>query len=386
MSDQNKYKTKSFEEKKQEVDQLIESAEKKIEEHFISEESIKECLRYMSNFYNYSLNNAMLINNQFKGALAVGSYDFWKKQGYSVKKGEKGIKILVPIKSKPKFRRGKEELVEVEKATDKEKELIKNGELKVIQGTYFKLGNVFDISQTTAKASDLPDIFPNKWIEGDVAGYEFLYKGIEKVAEKIGVTIKEPTYELGVVKGASLPYTKEVIYNPRNGELQNIKTLFHELAHAKLHTKDTRENYTREEKEFQAEMVAYTMGQYFGLDTSDYSINYLHGWTNGKELKDKQNLLKEVRETTISYINIIEESVLKEVSKELEKYEGINFSSAKEAISIYNSIKENEKEVLSSSNDKTSFFLQKNSENDRFSNIYKNIIQKSNEKENELEM
>ena len=158
------------------------------------------------------------------------------------------------------------------------------------------------------------------------------------------------------------------------------------MAHAKLHTKDTRENYTREEKEFQAEMVAYTMGQYFGLDTSDYSINYLHGWTNGKELKDKQNLLKEVRETTISYINIIEESVLKEVSKELEKYEGINFSSAKEAISIYNSIKENEKEVLSSSNDKTSFFDEKNSENDRFSNIYKNIIQKSNEKENELEM
>ena len=200
------------------------------------------------------------------------------------------------------------------------------------------------------------------------------------------MTIKEPTYELGVVKGASLPYTKEVIYNPRNGELQNIKTLFHELAHAKLHTKDTRENYTREEKEFQAEMVAYTMGQYFGIDTSDYSINYLHGWTNGKELKDKQNLLKEVRETTISYINIIEKSVLKEVSKELEKYEGINFSSAKEAISIYNSIKENEKEVLSSSNDKTSFFDEKNSENDRFSNIYKNIIQKSNEKENELEM
>ena len=44
MSNQKKYKTKSFEEKKQEVDHLIESAEKKIEEHFISEESIKECL------------------------------------------------------------------------------------------------------------------------------------------------------------------------------------------------------------------------------------------------------------------------------------------------------------------------------------------------------
>lgn len=123
-------------------------------------------------------------------------------------------------------------------------------------------------------------------------------------------------------------------------------------------------------------MLEYTKGQYFGLDTSDYSINYLHGWTNGKELKDKQNLLKEVRETTISYINIIEESVLKEVSKELEKYGEMSLSSAKEAISIYNSIKENEKEVLSSSNDKTSFFDEKNRESDRLSNIYINIIPK----------
>ena len=54
----------------------------------------------------------------------------------------------------------------------------------------------------------------------------------------------------------------------------------------------------------------------------------------------------------------------------------MSLSSAKEAISIYNSIKENEKEVLSSSNDKTSFFDEKNRESDRLSNIYINIIPK----------
>ncbi|MGL4109018.1 ArdC-like ssDNA-binding domain-containing protein [Clostridium sp. LP20] len=356
MSNPNKYKTKSFEEKKKEVDQLIESAEKKLEGYFVSEESIKECLKYMSKFYNYSLNNAMLIDNQFNGALAVGSYEFWKKQGYSVKKGEKGIKILVPIKSKPKFIRNNKDLVEVIKATEKEKESIKNGEIKIIQGTYFKLGNVFDISQTTAKVSDLPEIFPNKWIEGEVENYKFIYKGMEAVAKSIGVEILKPDYELGVVKGVSLPYSNEVMTNSRNSELQNMKTLLHELTHSKLHNKETRDNYTTSEKEFQAEMAAYTICSYFGLDTSDYSLQYLHSWTKGREFEDKQKLLKEVKEISVNYINIIEREVLKEVSQELQFYgDELAYGSAREGIKLYNEIKKNEREDLDKDNNKSSF-------------------------------
>src|SRR5665648_1082093 len=126
-----------------------------------------------------------------------------------------------------------------EQKESEEKIKIKDGDLQVQKSrTYFAQGYVFDVSQTNAKAQDLPKIFPNKWLEGTVKNYSILLQGMEKIAEKIGVKIIETKQELGVAKGVSYPYKKEVALNPRNTELQNVKTLLHELTHAKLHTMD----------------------------------------------------------------------------------------------------------------------------------------------------
>lgn len=99
-------------------------------------------------------------------------------------------------------------------------------------------------------------------------------------------------------------------------QLQNVKILIHELAHAKLHTMETRDNYTTNEKEFQAEMVVYVVCSYFGLDTSEYSFSYISSWTKDVELKDKEKLLNEVRETSKEYIEVIEDTLIndKEIS------------------------------------------------------------------------
>ena len=185
--------------------------------------------------------------------------------------------------------------------------------------TYFTQGYVFDVSQTNATALDLPDIFPNRWLEGTVKNYSILYKGMEEIANKIGVKIVEIKQELGVAKGVSFPYKKEVALNPRNTELQNVKTLLHELTHAKLHTMDKVGQYETHEKEFQAELTAYTVCSHFGIDTSDYSLKYLHDWTQNKTLKDKKQLLKEVRETTVEYIEILEETLINEREVEPEE-------------------------------------------------------------------
>ncbi|MEI2393301.1 ImmA/IrrE family metallo-endopeptidase, partial [Priestia megaterium] len=166
-----------------------------------------------------------------------------------------------------------------------------------------------------AKASDLPKIFPNRWLEGNVEDYKALYKGMEAIAEKNGISIIQPKEELGAAKGVSYTLTKEVALNPRNSERQNVKTLIHELAHAKLHTKDTHLNYTAAEKEFQAEMTAYTVSSYFGIDTSEYSLDYLSHWTKGKSFEDKTKLLKEVHETSVGFIETIEETLVKEREK-----------------------------------------------------------------------
>lgn len=315
-----KYPTKSPEEKKEAIQALTKKMEKSVEGYFRSPEDMKEYLSFMANFHQYSISNISLIQTQFQGAAAVGSFSFWKEKGFSVQKGEKGIQILVPNRTVPKFKDQEGKWKSVNKASEEEKKKVEKGQIEVQPGRlYFSVGNVFDISQTNASAKDLPHIFPNRWLEGSIEDYKSLYKGMEAIAEKNGVKIIEPKEELGVAKGVSYTLTKEVALNPRNSELQNVKTLLHELAHAKLHTKETHMNYTAPEKEFQAEMTAYTVASYFGIDTSEYSLGYLANWTQGRELKDKTRLLKEVHDTSMEFIETIESNLNKENEKSHEK-------------------------------------------------------------------
>ena len=314
------YNKKSKEDKEREVNELLEKANKGIENCFNSPEQIKELANYMGKFYNYSFRNTFLIQNQFVGAIAVGSYGFWKEKGFTVNKGEKGIKILVPNRLSDYFINAEGKEVKLNKATIEEKKLIEQGKIEVKKGKLlFNKGYVFDVSQTNAKAEDLPKIFPNRWLEGEVQNYDLMYKAMENIAKKIGVKIIEPKSELGAAKGVSYPLTKEVALNPRNTQLQNVKTLIHELAHAKLHTIETRDKYTSNAKEFQAELTAYTVCKYFGLDTAEYSFRYISSWTKDVELKDKENLLNEVRETVKEYIEVIEDTLTKSNELEVEK-------------------------------------------------------------------
>ncbi|MBE7106378.1 ImmA/IrrE family metallo-endopeptidase [Bacillus cereus] len=315
-----KYQTKSPEEKKEAVQALTKKMEKSIEGYFRTPGDLKDYLSFMAKFYHYSPSNISLIQSQFEGAKAVGSFSFWKEKGFAVKKGEKGIQILVPNRTIAKFKDKEGTWKTVTKANEEEKKQIESKSVEVKPGRlYFAVGHVFDVSQTNAKTEDLPRIFPNRWLEGSVTDYQSLYKGMEAIAEKNGVKIIEPKQELGVAKGVSYTLTKEVALNPRNSELQNVKTLLHELAHAKLHTAETHMNYTAPEKEFQAEMTAYAVSSYFGIDTSEYSLGYLASWTQGKEMKDKTKLLKEVHETSIEFIETIENTLEKENEKTNEK-------------------------------------------------------------------
>lgn len=358
------YNKKSKEDKEKEVNNLLEKANEGIEKCFTSPENFKELISYMSKFYNYSFRNTFLIQEQFKGALAVGSYAFWKEKGFTVNKGEKGIKILVPNRLSDYFINSKGEEVKLSKATPEEKRLIEQGEIEVRKGKLiFNQGYVFEVSQTNAKAKDLPKIFPGRWLDGEVNNYDLMYKAMENIANKIGVRIIEPKEELGSVKGVSYPLTKEVALNPRNTQLQNVKTLIHELAHAKLHTMETRDNYTTNEKEFQAEMSAYAVCSYFGLDTSEYSFRYIKSWTENVELKYKEKLINEVRETVKEYIEIIEETLINsnslllenkdKIEQKLEDEKLINFL-GKDRV-VINEITRDELEKIINENDSNIF-------------------------------
>src|SRR5699024_7964120 len=226
-------KRKTLEQKKEEVRDLTAKMDDSIDYYFESPEQMNELMSFMLKFYHYSPKNAALIRNQFEGAQAVGSYNFWKEKGFQVQKGEKAIKVLVPNKTAPKFKAVDGKWKNVKYATEHEKEQIKNGKLEQQKSRlYFSAGNVFDISQTNAKARDLPEIFPNKWMEGDVANYQTMLESMHGIGSKLDVTIGEPFDELGAAKGAFYhsvhdKHNGHIGLNSRNGELQNIKTLLH---------------------------------------------------------------------------------------------------------------------------------------------------------------
>ncbi|MYL22026.1 ImmA/IrrE family metallo-endopeptidase [Halobacillus litoralis] len=326
-----KKRTKSAKDKKQEIEKLTEDRNKEVEKFFESDEQMKAYLTFMSKFYNYSARNTILIQKQFLGAEAVGSFKFWKDKGFPVQKGEKGIKVLVPYKYKV-FERERTNgsgtvKTPVKYATKKEKEGMTQGNIPVKEKLAYTTGHVFDVSQTSATAEDLPEIFPNKWLEGDVENYKEMVHSLKGLAEQMDVKVMDhPRGELGAAKGVYVEYQqpnrdgsydlrKAIELNPRNSELNNVKTLIHELAHAKLHNTSTENSKTlnKNEKEFQAELTAFTVCSYFHLDTSDTSLNYLHHYTrNHQSINDKLTLMEEVKSTSYEFITHLEKDLLKE--------------------------------------------------------------------------
>lgn len=314
------YKKKSFEDKQKEIEELTNKMTEQIESYFISEDALKEHLAFMSNFHNYSLRNTILIENQFMGAKAVGSFKFWQDKGISVQKGEKGIKILVP--TPVEYFKRNEDWVQIKFANAKEKEQLKKGTLETQKKLFFKVGHVFEYTQTNAREKGMPvsEIFGQYHKDGIINNEKEMIAALHKVSEKVGFEIlEEPPEELGTAKGVAFPYEKKIALNPRNTAYENVTTLIHELAHAKLHTPDVRDSLTRAEREFQAEMVSYVVANRYGIDTEDFSLSYLASWTQqGKELKDKERLLNGVKETASEFIDVIDNHFSKVQLKEKE--------------------------------------------------------------------
>lgn len=303
------FNKKTDEQKQQELKELVDKLESQVQQVTHSREELIEYLGFMTNFYDYSFKNSMLIQQQFPGAVAVGSYKKWQDLGVQVKEKSK-IKIFRGFEKPSAFKTSKGEWKAVSKATEKEEQMISNGDLEVSQTKVaFIKGDVWDISQTDTPASELPRLFPNKWLEGKVENYEGLKVALEVYMENIGVSYDTVEIELGSAKGYYRRDNHSIALNPRNSELQNVKTLVHELSHATLHKK---EGLTSAEMEFQAELTAVSVCKHFGLDTTDYSLDYLYGWTKSASFEDKQLLLEHVYGITRTMVETIEQSFIQQ--------------------------------------------------------------------------
>ena len=321
------WKAKSKEEKQKELDDLIALSNKKIEQYQADPKEMAEFAKFMSRIHNYSPLNLSLIDEQFKGAIAVASYEGWKKLGFQVQKGEKGIGVYAhaPVTI---FIDENGEQKTLREATKEEKIKIKNGELTSRKINHFKKGYVFDVSQTNATEADLPKIFPNRvWnFKIDDISLVQLEKGVADVADKLNISIqdmKESTIgELGTARGAYVQYLdgkEEIALNSRNSRTQNLAVSIHELAHKRLHNKNEKgSEYSTPVKEFQAEMTSFVVCNNYGIDTSEQTIPYIASWTKNNEKinpKEFRQIMKEVSATAMEFIETIDKRILDEQQK-----------------------------------------------------------------------
>lgn len=264
--------------------------------HYLDSEQFKSFLDTMSKFHNYSLNNIHLLKMQNPNVSQVASFNKWKADfDRTVKKGSKALKIWVPYQVKTKISANQNEL----SFSPSENEM----EQKEVTVTRFKLGNVFDVSQTEGK--ELPKAIHE--LTGDVKDYEDLYRAAKAVSMDNQIPISFEEIKRESANGYYSPDENRIVISKGlKGQEQILKTIFHEMAHADLH-RGSNAQYGDDQyhkQELQAESVAYVVANHFGFDTSSYSFGYLAIWAKDKNgFEDMVEQLQVVQKEAKSLID-----------------------------------------------------------------------------------
>ena len=240
-------------------------------------------LRSLSRFHDYSLCNTILIAMQMPSATHVASFRSWKRDfNRHVRKGERGIEILVPMLVK-----------------DKDEDA--DGERRRLVG--FRVGHVFDVSQTDGEP--LPTL-----VDEVSAGFE----RYEAVLDAVRAVSAYPvTFSMDLPEGTNGCFRRgeSIAIRANMPEGQTVKTALHELAHSRLHDGDPEGMPDRAMREVQAESVAYAVSSALGLDTSGFSFGYVASWAVGRTDEEMRACLQVVRDAA--------KAMLEDLQKALEE-------------------------------------------------------------------
>lgn len=291
------YQTKTLEERKQQMNEILENLENGVRDVFTSENYLNY-LETFSKFHNYSFSNIILILLQYPGASYVASFKDWTtKFNRIVKKGEHGIKILVPT---PKKVTMEKEVTNPDGTTS-----IEEVERKHL---YFKTGYVFDISQTMG--DELPTLV--KTLKYESNDLDNLLNNLFSTSE---VKID---YDYSLAENSANGYynllTQQIFLKPTLSALHKLKTIAHEYSHylqETLHAAYTKE-MDRGTKEVIAESCAYCVLSMLAnefnmekLDSSEYSFGYVASWGSRdlKELKSTLTLISDISNQIFNWIS-----------------------------------------------------------------------------------
>lgn len=252
-------------------------------------EQIAEMLEFGSKFYQYSLNNMKLIYSQNCHAVYVQSFEAWKEMGANVQKGQKGIKIFVPVQSTLlKLGEGKE--IPLSAATQHQKALYKSGQIQGRKTIHFKVGNVFDISQTDFPTERYPEMFSMGYPSrkhADVA------EGLREFCQSIGVEVACQPLNSISLRGFFSHGDNRIVINELLNDTQKLCTLSHEIGHA-VHEHAARD-ISDIQKEFEADSISIMIQSHFGIELTETRKAHLAAcyrkfkeeiWSDNPEITD----------------------------------------------------------------------------------------------------
>ena len=300
--------------RKAEMDEITTKLEKGVKEVFTTD-GYKNYLNFCAKLPRYSVNNQILIMLQRPDATMCQSFGGWKDMNRFVKRGEKGIRILAPAPYKMQKEQDKVDAAG-KPILDKDGEPVK--ETVEITVNAFKPVSTFDVSQTEGDPIPIVGIAE---LTGSVEGYEVLLDAIKEV---VPVPVTFENIDSGA-KGYYHLEENRIVVQEGMSEAQTVKTLLHEASHQALHSREAQqaggEAKSKNQKETEAESVAYVVCQHYGIDTSDYSFAYVATWSADKDVPELKASLDTIRRTASELITKIDEKVQAcETAKEVDKF------------------------------------------------------------------
>lgn len=238
----------------------------------------RQMLIAAARFPTYSPSNVLLIAAQRPDATRVAGIRTWNNLGRRVIKGEHGIGILAPCTYRSATAdadaRTREGEPMVARSADAEPV-----SMRELRG--FRVVHVFDVSQTDG--APLPTVEPHV-LTGD--GPEHLWAHLAALVADDGFALERGPCPPGA-NGYTAYRSNTVRIRDDVEPAQSTKTLAHELGHIRADHEHRFPDYAsnpqcRGRAEVEAESIAYLVAATAGMDTANYSLPYIAGWSEGR--------------------------------------------------------------------------------------------------------
>jgi antirestriction protein ArdC len=235
-------------------------------------ETFRRYLEVQARFHRYSYGNVLLILAQRPDATQIAGYQAWKQLGRQVRRGERGIKIVIPMRLRERDQNqsestdpGSEPDGPAPDGRVSDPSTDRRGRLR------FGVGTVFDIDQTDGEPLPAIDV---PVLTGDDGAA--LYGRLEAVAHDQGLTVQRGSPRL--VRAETMGFyspTERLIVLREASSRQMAQTLAHELAHHFGQRDGSPPIESTPHEETIAEAVAYVTCRHFHVETAERSFPYV---------------------------------------------------------------------------------------------------------------